>query len=338
MNHPDDERERDLRDLESVRADAASGLGAVRYVQVGRDRERRVPVPLCNNEGQVLAEADGLTIGMFRAAPEDARFRFSGLPGEHVVGFPWSFVRIRHLGREPFVADPNTVTLFNPEQVYYREEIDPRGDQTLWIAVSVPRLRRTLGPVAAAQPDGELWPASYTPIGEDAYLLAFLLGDGLLRGEVETGLAARAAARLLELVVDGLREHLRRLQRRGGRSGNLRLVSAAREILDRRWVDPPGVEALADELDASISKLCRAFNAVLGCTAHQYLIQLRLRAALHRLRSADGLAPLALELGFANHSHFSASFRKAYGLTPSRVARADPARLLGTLLQSGDAA
>ena len=36
---------------------------------------------------------------------------------------------------------------------------------------------------------------------------------------------------------------------------------------------------------------------------------------------ADDLTELAMDLGFSSHSHFSARFRRAFGLTPSEFRR-----------------
>jgi AraC-like DNA-binding protein len=45
---------------------------------------------------------------------------------------------------------------------------------------------------------------------------------------------------------------------------------------------------------------------------------LGLARALAELPHADDLTALALDLGFSSHSHFSAVFRRTFGLTPSR--------------------
>jgi AraC-like DNA-binding protein len=46
-------------------------------------------------------------------------------------------------------------------------------------------------------------------------------------------------------------------------------------------------------------------------------VQLRLARALIELPHANDLTQLALDLGFSSHSHFAASFRRAFGSTPS---------------------
>ncbi|HAT33247.1 MAG TPA: hypothetical protein DCW29_21080, partial [Janthinobacterium sp.] len=67
-----------------------------------------------------------------------------------------------------------------------------------------------------------------------------------------------------------------------------------------------------------------------GVPVHQYLIRTRLGMALEALRAMDSTANLktnlitnltkiALETGFANHSHFTSSFRSLFGITPTQL-------------------
>ena len=55
---------------------------------------------------------------------------------------------------------------------------------------------------------------------------------------------------------------------------------------------------------------------------YRYQLRLRLARALHLLGHYDDLTALGLDLGFSSHSHFSATFRKAYGRTPAEFQRA----------------
>lgn len=86
----------------------------------------------------------------------------------------------------------------------------------------------------------------------------------------------------------------------------------------RRW-DLTGV---ARAVHCSPFHLARQFRAVSGETISDYLLRLRLGLALSRL--ADGeedLSALAVDLGFAHHSHLGSCFRRALGLTPSAARR-----------------
>ena len=50
-------------------------------------------------------------------------------------------------------------------------------------------------------------------------------------------------------------------------------------------------------------------------------MRLRLARALDLLGEYDDLTALSLELGFSSHSHFSSTFRQAYGRTPAEFRR-----------------
>jgi AraC-like DNA-binding protein len=73
---------------------------------------------------------------------------------------------------------------------------------------------------------------------------------------------------------------------------------------------------------AALGELARArWRAATGETIARTLLRVRLALALERLGDGeDDLARLAVDLGFAHHSHFTARFRAAYGVPPS-VAR-----------------
>jgi AraC family transcriptional regulator len=78
---------------------------------------------------------------------------------------------------------------------------------------------------------------------------------------------------------------------------------------------------IARAVGASPGYLTQLFRAVEGVPLHGYLTRLRLARALVELPHAPDLTELALELGFSSHSHFSARFRRAFGLTPSQFRR-----------------
>jgi AraC family transcriptional regulator len=66
--------------------------------------------------------------------------------------------------------------------------------------------------------------------------------------------------------------------------------------------------------------LARQFRAATDETISRYILRLRLALALERLAEGeDDIAALAVSLGFSHHSHFSARFRAAFGMTPSEA-------------------
>ncbi len=125
------------------------------------------------------------------------------------------------------------------------------------------------------------------------------------------------------------------------------LAVALRARLERaleRGVDDAGLASLAREFDASPFALCRAFRAETGLTMSSWRRRVRLQRALERvLGSREGLLSIALELGFASHSHLTREFRAHFGLTPSALRarvkhRAALAHELGAGLERGERA
>jgi AraC-like DNA-binding protein len=72
-----------------------------------------------------------------------------------------------------------------------------------------------------------------------------------------------------------------------------------------------------------------------GRTLHGHRNELRLRAALDQLPdSRRHLSRLALELGYASHSHFTAAFRRRFGASPDWLRRHGTLRGVRRLLEA----
>ena len=97
-----------------------------------------------------------------------------------------------------------------------------------------------------------------------------------------------------------------------------RLVRRAKEFLEAELHRPIKLVEIGQSVGASPTYLTHLFRAVEGIPLHRYLTQLRLARALVELPHADDLTALALDLGFSSHSHFTAVFRRTFGVTPSR--------------------
>ena len=97
-------------------------------------------------------------------------------------------------------------------------------------------------------------------------------------------------------------------------------VEAAQVALNRSLDAPPSLTELAAALDCSPFHLSRTFRAATGLGLRHYLRRLRCRLAADRLRHGAGdLSDLALDLGFCDHSHFTNTFRREWGVPPSRL-------------------
>jgi AraC-like DNA-binding protein len=99
-------------------------------------------------------------------------------------------------------------------------------------------------------------------------------------------------------------------------------VKQAMALLDD---DPSAVTSLADLAAASgLSRfqVVRAFSQVTGMTPHAYLVQRRIRSVRRMIAKGTPLADAAFASGFADQSHMTRAFVRAYGITPGAYALA----------------
>jgi AraC-like DNA-binding protein len=100
-----------------------------------------------------------------------------------------------------------------------------------------------------------------------------------------------------------------------------RAVARARECLDanvRKGVRSSELERLTG---LSRYDLARQFRACLGTSPYRYLVMRRLDRARALIRQGTPLADAALSSGFADQSHLTRHFKKAYGVSPGHWAR-----------------
>jgi AraC-like DNA-binding protein len=94
-------------------------------------------------------------------------------------------------------------------------------------------------------------------------------------------------------------------------------IQQVRAVIARTPSASPSLRALAQHAEMSPFQLCRAFSQVCGETMTSYRLRLRLLASLERLRTGDSLVEIALAHGFSSHSHYTAAFHLAFGITPT---------------------
>ena len=110
---------------------------------------------------------------------------------------------------------------------------------------------------------------------------------------------------------------------------SVRAVARARDFLDaniERMVRSEEIEA-ATGLDRFA--LARHFRACLGTSPYRYQTLRRLDRARHLMLAGTSLAEAAVASGFADQSHMTRQFKKAYGLSPGRWQRATSLRKVG---------
>jgi AraC-like DNA-binding protein len=243
-----------------------------------------------------------------------------------IVVFPHLPVLIRHAGCERVLATPNLVMLYDPGQPYERERRSARGDEAFVIQLGAPAVE-ALERVCPAFRDGRV-AQPFLPSQRGAYLQHFLLGRYLRDGGTDPLVVEEAAVRIVRAVLET--PAAVRPPRTATRHAHRLLAEAAKELIAADVARSPSLRDLAARLGASPFHLARVFRRETGFSLHEYRTQLRLRLALQRLPESGGrLTALALEHGFASHSHFTDTFRREFGVAPSAVRRgADVRRLL----------
>ncbi|MGH7579067.1 MAG: helix-turn-helix domain-containing protein [Gemmatimonadales bacterium] len=95
-----------------------------------------------------------------------------------------------------------------------------------------------------------------------------------------------------------------------------------RSIERLRGPGAPSIAALAEEAGVHPVYFTRAFRAAVHSTPSAVAGRARLeRASVALLASDAPVTVVACETGFADHSHFCRSFRRAFGVTPSHYRR-----------------
>jgi len=107
-------------------------------------------------------------------------------------------------------------------------------------------------------------------------------------------------------------------------SAEERFLQHVREVIGAHLADSTfGVEQLATALAMERSTLYRRLRALVDQSVVDYIRSVRLEHAAHLLSGRAGsISEIAYGVGFKSLSHFSASFSKQYGVTPSVYMRA----------------
>jgi AraC-like DNA-binding protein len=99
-----------------------------------------------------------------------------------------------------------------------------------------------------------------------------------------------------------------------------RAVDLARQLLDAAADRPVPAAALEAATGLDRYALARQFRACLGTSPHRYLVMRRLDRARALIRRGTPLAEAAAACGFADQSHMSRQFKRAFGMPPGRWA------------------
>ncbi len=304
---------------------------------------RPAPDPPQPQTRQTLVESRGVSVVDFRC-----RARVEALGPEepnptHSIVFVRKGVFRRRRQGETLVADNNHVLFFNAGEPYRYSHPLPGGDECTILVLDGHRALELVARHAPRQADcletpfrighGIASPRS-ARLHYELLALAQSGVPGLALEDVVAELADEAVGAAYRTSgVLSEKERASSSARRRRRD----LVEAAKLAVNERLSSLPSLGELAGELGCSPFHLSRSFHRTAGLSLRAYVGRLRARRAAERLAAgARDLTQLALELGYADHSHFTNAFRDEWGMPPSRFrdSQRAPACGLRNILQA----
>jgi AraC-like DNA-binding protein len=107
----------------------------------------------------------------------------------------------------------------------------------------------------------------------------------------------------------------------------------ARDLADRRYVEPLGVDDLARAAGLSRAHFSREFRRAFGETPHGYLLTRRLERAAALLRTTDNsVADICMAVGLQSVGSFTSSFTRHFGKTPTAYRASFPAAVVWAVI------
>jgi len=204
-------------------------------------------------------------------------------------------------------------TILHPDEVH-----DGRAGTQAGLRYRIAYIEPRLIQDALGEPRRPL-PFARDPVTDDARLIAAIAPalddlaaplEDLQRDQILAGLAAALAA------VDGTSGPA------AAGAISFQAIAMARDYLDANVGQVVRSEALEAITGLSRFALARQFRACLGTSPYRYLVMRRLDRTRNLMRSGTSLAEAAAASGFADQSHMTRQFKKAYGISPGRWRRA----------------
>jgi len=124
------------------------------------------------------------------------------------------------------------------------------------------------------------------------------------------------------LVIEGLTlEMMAEVSRRSFKTSERatpRWLKQTTELLGAHFTDAVTLEGIARVVGTHPVHLARVFRQHQGCTVGEYVRRLRVEFSCRALSGTDApLSQIALDAGFYDQSHFSRTFKRVVGLTPT---------------------
>ena len=209
------------------------------------------------------------------------------------------------LGSQIVERTPSTLIFYPPDTIH--SESSHTGGRHFLIEIEPAR--------AAELRDLRLFRSEPVSLKGPGHTLATRLISEFHESDELSALALEGLA--LELVVNAARKPIDHA------SGDRPIwLDQAIDLLNAKFVKPPTLDQLAKCVDIHPVHLTRVFHRFEGCTISDYVRRLRVNHARRKLaESTDSAVEIALACGFGDQSHFSRSFKRITGMTPTEFRR-----------------
>ncbi|QDX30846.1 helix-turn-helix transcriptional regulator [Dickeya poaceiphila] len=176
---------------------------------------------------------------------------------------------------------------------------------------TITRFYHAFGQFAALEPVHNVARAAATPAIKTAFLRA---AEALNDTECSTTLSEHRVLEVLLLLAEHSGVVL-------APPGTLNWSERVRRLVAQRPYDNWSANRVAQALSTTVSTLNRRL-AQEGSTITRCVRETRLETAMVLLQSSDRpVAAIALDVGYASHSKFTAAFRRRFGILPSALRR-----------------
>ena len=267
---------------------------------------------------RTLFESGTVQIGLFAAQPVSDACGELERQGSNVVVLPVSGLFSKHdaPGRH-VIGTPSHAVLIAANTPYRISFPGAIGDRALIL-----RFGDARAPDELDGQGGTETTASHGLLPANAMMLRNLLWRRLQRAETTDEFEIEALGLdLLTMSLTSMRtgEIALRLSARVRRMRALERVKEAVAVAPtNKW----SVAKLAMVANLSPFHLSHVFRPMVGTSIYDYVLRERLAHTLDAvLDGGDDLTAIALDAGFASHSHFTARFRRFFGCTPTALRR-----------------
>jgi AraC-like DNA-binding protein len=265
---------------------------------------------------KTLFESTTLQVGLFRARPVSDACGDVERHSRNVVVLPLSGVFSKHDAPGRSVIGTPSHAVFVAADTPYRLSFPGAiGDCAITLRFGEDLARGRL----AAGDDGEPV-ASNGLLSANAMMLRNLLWARLERREADDFEIEALGLDLLNLSLASMRAATSSV-RRATLARWTRALGRVREAVAVAPADKWTVAKLASVAGLSPFHLCRVFRQMVGSSIHDYVLHERLAQTLEAVLDGGDLTAVALDAGFASHSHFTARFRSFFGHTPAALRR-----------------